>query len=157
VAVDYLPPRQLRAVYTLHGDVDAVRWPVPTLPRHTDKLWQHTCCELFVRDASEARYVEFNFSPSTAWAAYELEGYRSGSKPLRLAQAPQMRLQRGVSRCDLSVTLSPGDQIADLELCLIAAAVVTEDRNGQLSYWAINHPAEKPDFHHADSFIALMP
>ena len=157
MVVDYLPPRQLRAVYTLHGDIDAVRWPVPALPRHADKLWEHTCCELFVRDASDARYVEFNFAPSTAWAAYELEGYRAESKPLRLAQAPQMRLQRGVSRCDLSVTLNPGESMADLELCLIAAAAVIEDREGQLSYWALSHHAEKPDFHHADSFVPLMP
>lgn len=157
MVVDYLPSRQLRAVYTLYGDMDAVRWPALTLPRHVDKLWHHTCCELFVRDASEARYVEFNFSPSSAWAAYEFEGYRETMKPLRLPHAPQMRLQRSVSRCDLSVTLSPGEQIADLEWCLVAMAAVIEERDGRLSHWALSHPALKPDFHHADSFISLMP
>jgi hypothetical protein len=30
--------------------------------------------------------------------------------------------------------------------------VVIEETNGNKSYWALAHPAGKPDFHHADGF-----
>ncbi|MNC96867.1 hypothetical protein D3C83_143500 [compost metagenome] len=42
---------------------------------------------------------------------------------------------------------------ADLRLGICA---VVEDRAQVLSYWALKHPAEKPDFHHADSFVVAL-
>jgi len=35
----------------------------------------------------------------------------------------------------------------------LGLAAVIEDRAQVLSYWALKHPAEKPDFHHADGFV----
>jgi hypothetical protein len=29
---------------------------------------------------------------------------------------------------------------------------VVEDYRGRLTYWALEHPPGKPDFHHPDSF-----
>jgi len=29
---------------------------------------------------------------------------------------------------------------------------VVEGRDGSKSFWALNHPPEKPDFHHDDCF-----
>jgi len=34
----------------------------------------------------------------------------------------------------------------------LALAAVVEDERGMLSYWALRHPAGKPDFHHPDAF-----
>jgi len=31
-------------------------------------------------------------------------------------------------------------------------SAVIEATDGSLSYWALEHPADKPDFHHPDSF-----
>jgi hypothetical protein len=30
---------------------------------------------------------------------------------------------------------------------------VVEEKDGLLSYWALNHPPGKPDFHHPDAFV----
>ena len=32
-------------------------------------------------------------------------------------------------------------------------AAVIEATDGSLSYWALAHPSDKPDFHHPDSFV----
>ena len=39
----------------------------------------------------------------------------------------------------------------------IALAAVIENRDGHLVFWALAHPEGKPDFHHADGFIAGLP
>jgi hypothetical protein len=39
----------------------------------------------------------------------------------------------------------------------LALAAVLEDRDGRLSYWALEHPSERPDFHHPNSFVLELP
>ena len=34
----------------------------------------------------------------------------------------------------------------------LGASAVIETADGALSYWALAHPAGRPDFHHADGF-----
>ena len=38
----------------------------------------------------------------------------------------------------------------------LGLAAVIEDKAQVLSYWALKHPAEKPDFHHAGSFVVEL-
>ena len=42
---------------------------------------------------------------------------------------------------------------SDLE---VGITTVVEDKQQQLSYWALTHPANEPDFHHRDSFIIKL-
>jgi hypothetical protein len=35
----------------------------------------------------------------------------------------------------------------------VGLSAVIEANDGTLSYWALKHPAAKPDFHHPDSFV----
>lgn len=63
----------------------ALRLPSPVAPARIDGLWRTTCFELFVANRDGARYREFNFSPSGAWAAYAFDGYRAGMQPLATA------------------------------------------------------------------------
>ena len=37
--------------------------------------------------------------------------------------------------------------------CDETSAAVVEETDGRLSYWALTHPAERPDFHHRDGFV----
>src|SRR5262245_25644347 len=41
-----------------------------------DRLWEHTCCEIFIARTGLPAYHEFNFSPSGEWAAYAFTAYR---------------------------------------------------------------------------------
>jgi hypothetical protein len=116
-----------------------------------DGLWRHTCMEVFVSGAEPGAYLEFNLAPDGRWAAYRFSGYRSGMAPLSGISPP--RIDRVASSAALLLRASvalPAD-LADARLRLGLAAVI-ETAGGQLSYWALRHCADRPDFHHPDSF-----
>ena len=96
-----------------------------------------------------AGYLEFNFAPSTRWAAYRFDGYRQNPRPAEAA--PEITVQTGEGQFDLQVTLDL-PELASLAALRLGLSAVVEEAGGQLSYWALTHPPGKADFHHADGF-----
>lgn len=141
----------LTAAYTLSGSLEGLQLPAPAAPSRRDALWQETCAELFIRSAEEnAGYLEFNFSPSTAWAAYCFDDYRSGMRALPI-EPPEIQTEiseRGIT-VTTTIQLPPEWQAASF---LVGASVVVLEEHDNISYWAIAHPPGKPDFHHRDCF-----
>jgi hypothetical protein len=138
--------------YELLGDLERLRIEAPGghPDQPTDGLWRHTCLELFVRPATPGAYLEFNFAPSGQWAAYRFSGYRAGMAPLTGPRPPRIELRVQPDRLLLSADVElPRELTATVRLGL---AAVVEDTVGQLSYWALRHAGERPDFHHPDSF-----
>jgi len=140
--------------YALDGDIARLRIPPLRSPRRADHLWQHTCFEAFVSAPGRPEYWEFNFSPSGEWAVYRFRKYRDPA-PLDDAElAPHIAAYRADDHLDLHATIClnrlPINPHREY-LCLGLSAVI-EDENGALCYWALRHPADQPDFHHADSF-----
>lgn len=136
----------LQLAFRLEGDLERLRIPPPRAPRIAERLWQHTCCELFIADAAGPAYHEFNFSPSGEWAAYRFERYREGL-PFEAAD-PKISVQRTATFLKLEARVvhpPPGD----LRLGLSA---VIEEIDGTLSYWALRHAPGRADFHHRDAF-----
>lgn len=39
----------------------------------------------------------------------------------------------------------------------LGLSAVIEGVDGAISYWALVHPSDKPDFHHPDSFVLDLP
>ena len=39
----------------------------------------------------------------------------------------------------------------------LALSTVVKRKDGRISYWALRHPSDKPDFHHPDSFVLDLP
>jgi hypothetical protein len=139
-------PRGLLAVrYRIEGDLERLRIPAPRPPAPGERLWQHTCCEIFVARPGMAAYREFNLSPSGEWAAYAFQRYRDGA-PFAISD-PKIALRRSPGELELQASIP-----AEEGKLRIALAAVIEDREGALSYWALRHPAAKPDFHHPDAF-----
>lgn len=143
--------------YRVEGDIARVLVPAKRSPQRADKLWQHTCFEAFVRAAAASAYVELNFSPSSAWAMYQFSGYRAGMSNVEAAP-PRISLHResGLLQLDAVVDLASTPALLHAELKLAMCAVV-EEEDRRLSYWALVHPAGKPDFHHADGFVLKLP
>jgi hypothetical protein len=140
--------------YSLEGDLDHLRVPPPRTPRIAERLWQHTCCEIFVASRGSPGYHEFNFGPSGEWAAYAFARYRSGGILADEQLNPGVTVRSAAGRFELDARvrlsrLSPTHRSAGLSL---AVSAVIEDDSGGLSYWALRHPPGKPDFHHPDSF-----
>jgi hypothetical protein len=139
--------------YTLTGNMDDIRIPAVGPASRSDELWQHTCFEAFLRAPSGAGYYEFNFSPSTEWAAYRFSGYRDGMASAEIS-APSIEVQSSPGRFALLASLGPG-QLSDLNRkpsWRLGLSALVEDMSGQKSYWALTHPPGKPDFHHLDCF-----
>jgi len=137
--------------YTLEGDVSRLRLPPPRPARRADRLWQHTCFEAFIAKVPGSAYIELNFSPSGEWAGYAFDAYRSGMAVAEDIEAPKI----GVTRGDGSLSVQVSVSLACLRggaAARIALAAVVESSSGSLSYWAIEHPTGKPDFHHARGF-----
>lgn len=135
------------ASYAIEGDLERIALPAARAPRAAERLWEHTCCELFVARKGEPGYREFNFSPSGEWARYVFSGYRKPAAAMDEITL-QTAFRREVDRLVLEAHL-PLRIAGPLELALSA---VIEERGGVLSYWALRHPPGKPDFHHRDAF-----
>ena len=138
--------------YTVTGTSDMAMSPVMATAR-TDDLWRHTCFEAFVRTGSGPSYYEFNFAPSTQWAAYRFSSYRNGIAAAEIG-TPSIEVQSDADRTTLRVSLAL-DRLPDLSCeasWRLGLSAVIEDQSGGMSYWALAHPPGKPDFHHADCF-----
>jgi hypothetical protein len=119
----------------------------------TDELWRTTCFETFLRPLGEVSYREWNFAPSSQWAAYDFSGYRKDMAPAEVDMPPYVRMEDNFTWWALGATIAvPAD--ANWELGLSA---VLEEKDGTKSYWALAHPGEKPDFHDPGCFAAHLP
>jgi hypothetical protein len=149
----------LTLTFQVFGAVNALRLPLPTPPQRADRLWQHTCCEAFIGFADSRSYWEFNFSPSTQWAAYGFTDYRAGMQAVAAIDPPTIQVRSDDSHWELQamVALAPLlDAATDVSLVLGLAAVV-EAQDGSFSYWALAHPQGKPDFHHPTGRLLTVP
>ena len=146
---------EMLLTFVVRGD-DHLVLPSSTIPARADNLWSTTCFECFVRPVESDAYQEFNFSPSSRWAAYAFDQYRVGSRDLALAAEPRVMLDRddgsGTFTCDVDLDLT---HIRDWPIQLGLSAVI-EEEGGRKSYWALAHPPGLPDFHHPDCFAAEL-
>lgn len=144
--------------FRLDGDIPRIRVPAPGVPRIAAQLWQHTCFEIFIALEGQPTYHEFNFAPSGEWAVSAFRGYRDGGTLADDATRPDIDVRSTGSRLELDArvrldALSAIHQSASLRVGL---AAVIEAIDGTLSYWALCHPADRPDFHDADGFDLLI-
>ena len=126
-----------------------MRLPPVVAAERADELWRHTCFEAFVRPSTGPAYYEFNFSPSTQWAAYQFSSYRSGMRVATEIAAPRIEVRSTAEFYTFQASLALDGLSSPLHLGLSA---VLEETNGRKSYWALAHPPGKADFHHADCF-----
>ena len=137
--------RELEVRYRIDADLERLRIPPPRPAASAERLWKHTCCEIFVARPDTRAYHEFNFSPSGEWAAYAFSDYRAGA-PL-VCPDPGIAVTSGAGRLELTARL-PTEPVK----LRIGLSVVIEARDGSLSYWALRHVRGKPDFHHCEAF-----
>ena len=128
--------------------------PEPSEPVRAENLWESTCFEAFLRVPGAEAYREWNFSPSTAWAAYDFSSRRDGRTEPEVA-APYVRLEDNMTWWALGATISM-DAKSVFEVGLSA---ILEEQGGTKSYWALAHPegSDKPDFHDPACFAAHLP
>jgi len=157
VCVDRPSATRVRLVYEVAGRVGDLLLP-PRIPaQRANNLWRTTCFEAFLRPAGHISYLEFNFAPSTQWAAYNFAAYRDGMVQASLPAAPEIAVDIQPGRLRLEVDLS-----LDLphEPYRLGLSAIIEERRGYKSCWALNHPSggdASPDFHHHSCFDVDLP
>jgi hypothetical protein len=181
IEVEVARPRANHLVlsYFVTGRIGDVRMPPVNAAVRTDELWRHTCFEAFVRILPGAAYYEFNFAPSTQWAAYRFSSYRRGMRCANEISAPRIDVQSAPECYALQASLELDEQASspasgrgsgfaspdamDLHAggggmgggyprWRLGLAAVIEETSGRKSYWALAHPPGKADFHHSDGF-----
>ena len=140
--------------YALQADMNVVRIPALQTPAATDGLWEHTCLEAFIGVTGETAYCEFNFSPSTQWAAYAFCDYRERNV-WAASTAPVITVAPTATGLTLEARIAAADLPSNpaQQPWQIGLTAVIETATGEKSYWAVHHPAAKPDFHHRNGFI----
>src|SRR5437867_2400082 len=132
--------------YAVTGTIADPRLPAVSSPTRAEELWQHTCFETFIGSAGNETYYEFNFSPSTRWAAYQFGGYRRGMRVASSISAPAIEVQASPERFTLRAALQL-DQFSSLPRHVpwrLGLSALIEETNGRKSYWALAHPPGKP-------------
>lgn len=135
--------------YFVECDVDRLETLSPARAERTDGLWNSTCFELFVA-AADGAYFEYNFAPSSQWAAYRFSGYRDG-----MADWPTDAPNIGDDASETSFALEVTLELPVVAVQIGLSAVVHESGDVK-SYWALRHPPGKPDFHHKDCFALKL-
>jgi len=143
--------------YEVQGNIDQLLIPEMQPPGEMDGLWQHTCFEAFIAVVEEAPYHEFNFSPSSQWAAYAFDDYRL-QKEWRIQHAPVLHYVRTDHSLVLTTVISEVDLPCNPhnQPYRLGLSAVLETNMGELSYWALFHPSGKPDFHHRNGFTLSL-
>lgn len=149
--------------YCLRGDIARLRVPGRTSPERRDGLWEHTCFEAFVAIAGQPAYREFNFSPAGHWAVYDFSAPRQpvAAEATAAVAPPTIDCTGSAGRLEIAVALTaaqlpPGMLTAELEIGLCAVIEGADTLDDALSYWALHHPGERPDFHRRDGFCLRL-
>ncbi|HZP85594.1 MAG TPA: DOMON-like domain-containing protein [Burkholderiales bacterium] len=147
----------LRLRFVLHGRLHALSVPAAQAPARTDELWRHTCFEAFVAPNADPAYYEVNLSPSREWAIYRFDRYREGMEVVYDARPALTLVKRTDDRLEVDADVDLGNVAPyDKSTWRVGLSAVVEDVQGAMSYWALAHPAAKPDFHHRDGFVVEL-
>ena len=141
--------------YELAGQLDAIAWPPLAAPQRVDELWRHTCFEAFCAVPGGSAYYEFNFSPSTAWAAYRFGGYRERLADPELAAPPVIsrREADGLVVVDVRLDTAGLPRLAARAPLELALTAVVRSRDSATHWFALAHPNEQADFHDRRGFL----
>ena len=129
-------------VFVATGDVSQIKVPAVEADRgRHDYLWKTTCLEVFWQPAGGTAYREFNLSPSTRWACYDFDDFRSGMR-----DAPAV----------VDIDVSVGPQSLRLETHIesdlphpasVALNGIIEGTDGINRFWALAFADGAPEFH----------
>lgn len=138
--------------YLIKGDLENIELPKQQNPMRTDYLWQNTCFEIFITRQNIANYIEYNFCPSSRWAAYQFSNYRNEGQNLPVDKNPKIHIENSKGNFALKCETQLPAEWWGGELFLGISAII-EEKSGAKSFWALAHGPGTPDFHNRDCFI----
>ncbi len=143
--------------WQMSGDLASIAMPDPVAGRR-EGLWKTTCLEAFYAVGDSQAYGEFNLSPTQGWASYAFDGYRQGMKnadePVLIQRERHEDCLTASARLKLDLANVGRSHLQPIK---VGFAAVIEDQSGGLSYWALTHLSDSPDFHNPNTFTLALP
>ncbi|MDP2756604.1 MAG: DOMON-like domain-containing protein [Desulfurivibrionaceae bacterium] len=146
-------PEAIVLSFVLQGNLDDIVLPAAAELARRDNLWQASCLEMFWAAEGGKNYWELNLAPNGAWNVYAFTEYRTGMRREERVGEPRIETSHTPDTFALTVELGIGSLHAEHASLRVGICAVLEHRDSRLSYWALAHPAEKPDFHAPQSFL----
>lgn len=138
--------------YKLTGDLPAVDLGDTPVHARVVKLWEKTCFELFIKNERD-QYMEFNFSPVFEWNAFFFHKKGDALAEWPGIQNVKIDILHSLEVFHLIAEIKKADFPQDFfQGCEAGISAVIKERKGRLSYWALSHADQRPNFHHFDSF-----
>lgn len=139
--------------FYLQGNLDDLVLPPETVRTRRDNLWQATCFELFWAEEGKKNYWELNLAPNGAWNIYAFSDYREGMRREQGIAEPFMEIKPAPESLLLRSELELGNILPHAPPLRVGVSAVLKDRHSRLSYWALTHSGDKPDFHAQSGFL----
>lgn len=139
--------------YRLLGDLSRVVWPAMTGdPQREYELWTHTCFEFFLGPFDETPYLEFNLSPGGNWNSFLFSDVRTDMAETDILRLSSMKADHTGDRERQFAAFVDFDATPAFRGRLrVGVSAVIEDIDGNFHYYALAHPAKRPDFHDRDT------
>jgi hypothetical protein len=151
---------ELELRYIIDGNIARIRLTPVVGSGAQFELWRHTCFEVFIAIEGECAYYEFNFAPSRQWRAYTFRAYRDPDPQWLGSElsSPTIAVSANDRRLELHtrIVLPELSAIHSRSALRLGLSAIIESLDGTISYWALRHPAGKPDFHHTDAFAQRL-
>ena len=145
---------EIMLCYQIQGNKIGFHWPNKSqIPERQIGLWESTCFEIFIKHKDGDEYFEFNFSPNGNWNCFY---FAKRGEPLREAQInfnPKINhLEEGKLTVEINKNCL-GDGFWEAGCMQVNISAVIESKEGNLSYWALEHKDSEPNFHNFSSFV----
>ncbi len=146
---------QIELKYELNGPLDSIMIPDQVSGDRKVGLWESTCFEFFLLDKSSNSYYEFNFSPSGMWNCFFFEkpGHQLSESPCQISK---FEMDKGANHFELVIHIDLNSLNQDFQniddFFMNLTAVLEEEK---LSYWALSHGLEKPNFHDFKTYAEI--
>jgi hypothetical protein len=150
------PQDSLFISYKLTGDIEKIE--LGREPRHERviKLWEKTCFELFIKNNRD-EYMEFNFSPVFEWNAFFFPKKGEALTEWKKMDSVKFDILDSLDVFEVIVEINKKKFPENFfEGCQAGITTVIKEKTGNLSYWALSHHDQRPNFHNFKSFTALV-
>ena len=146
---------QLAIAYRLMSNEMLIPKPA-NLPLRQFDLWEHTCCELFLGVKDSPQYWEFNLSPAGHWNVFRMSDYRQNLAEEMAFETLPFQVCDRADYLEITLNIDLARIIPPKQHLEVGITAVIEDRQNQLSYWALTHPGKAADFHLRSSFAIAL-
>ncbi len=153
-----LANKKLLLSFELEGDLETILIPGQKInPSRAIGLWNQTCFECFLKSNQDHQYIEFNFSPSHDWNCFHFlslsDELKEWGQVKDIVIESKITSNTIVLMAKIDLKHLPSALQNTHELKISTTAVISTDKG--LSYWAIKHMDDRPNFHHPESYVKL--